>query len=262
MGMSELAAGSAPDSLVIVYDSCNVDAIPDDAQVLMGYVDVYDASGRSIYDLMKARFPNATVISGTVTGVPGVRWCDMETGDLSAPEAATWAYNEIQSGRPVWDPPTIYCQAANGESVKVALADLGLTMGSQVPWAMAWWNDVQDLNPPPPPWPILPPPVCHQFMTIKNTYDMSVALSSWIWPAPPAPPPKPKETQIMFLRNPGPAAVGPVAEGGICLCSPAGAVNLGNSWPTIVAAYESANVPLILINDAALLEKFVAISYH
>jgi hypothetical protein len=66
----------------------------------------------------------------------------------------------------------------------------------------------------------------------------------------------------MFVRNPGPATVGLVAAGGICLCSPSGAVNLGNSWPKIVADYENVNEPMILHNDAVLLKLFVGIAYH
>jgi hypothetical protein len=72
-----------------------------------------------------------------------------------------------------------------------ALAGVGLKMGIDVPWGMAWWNGRQDLLIPPRPWPVLPMPVYHQFQSIYDQYDLWVALPQWLEPSPP-PPPKPK----------------------------------------------------------------------
>ena len=52
----------------------------------------------------------------------------------------------------------------------------------------------------------------------------------------------------MFVRDPG--------SGEICLCSPAGAFNLGNDWPAVQAAYQTAGVPLVVIESATLLARF------
>jgi hypothetical protein len=56
----------------------------------------------------------------------------------------------------------------------------------------------------------------------------------------------------MFVRDP--------ATGEICLCSPAGAVNLGNDWPTILAAYAAVGVQIPIVNDAALQQLFLALN--
>jgi hypothetical protein len=80
--------------------------------------------------------------------------------------------------------------------------------------------------------------------------------------------PGPVMEEVMFVRNPGPGNVagpdgkGGIAAGGICLCSAAGAVNLGNDWPTVQQAYQSAGVPLVLIDSASLLGRFTAIALH
>jgi beta-galactosidase len=58
----------------------------------------------------------------------------------------------------------------------------------------------------------------------------------------------------MFVRNP--------TTGEICLCSPAGAFNLGNDWPTIVAAYAAAGVQIPIVNDADLQQRFQGIASH
>jgi beta-galactosidase len=58
----------------------------------------------------------------------------------------------------------------------------------------------------------------------------------------------------MFVRDPG--------SGEICLCSPAGAFNLGNDWPAVQAAYQAAGVPLVLIESATLLARFSKIALH
>lgn len=63
-----------------------------------------------------------------------------------------------------------------------------------------------------------------------------------------------KEMEEMFVRNPD--------TGEICLCSPAGAVNLGDDWPAVEAAYRSVGVPLVLVESADLQGRFLKISSH
>jgi hypothetical protein len=247
--------------LVVIGDAVAVGTLPENLEVVMGY-DMPDT-----LPLLRARFPNATVLTITTQGAGSYRLCDMETGDLTPAEAAQWAYNEISSGRPKWDPPTIYCQAANGQAVEWALASLGLKLGVDVQWFMAWWNGKPDLAIPPPPWPVLPAPVGHQYLREGEfTYDLSVALSSWVWPTPP-PLPQPKEVDMLLVRNPsaheGGGTIklpdGKVIEPGtICFCGDAGAVNLGNDWPTVQEAYPNSPV----INSASLLERFASIALH
>jgi hypothetical protein len=83
-------------------------------------------------------------------------------------------------------------------------------------------------------------------------------------------PPNPKSEleEGMFVRNPGPGnVVGPggtggIGPGGICLCTAAGAVNLGSDWLAVEKAYQDASVSLVLIDSASLLGRFTAVSLH
>jgi hypothetical protein len=186
-------------TLELIYDAVAFYTIPGTPLVLLGYVDVYDeATGLSIYESMRRRWPGAIVIPITVSGTheltydgKRVRMCDMETGDLTPAGAAQWCYDELNLGAPEWNPPTPYCQAANGLAMMQALSNVGLKMGSQVPWAMAWWNGREDLLIPPKPWPVLPMPVYHQFRSLYDEFDIGCGLDTWITPSPP-PPPKPR----------------------------------------------------------------------
>jgi hypothetical protein len=80
------------------------------------------------------------------------------------------------------------------------------------------------------------------------------------------PPPGPAMEDFMFVRNPGPGNVpgpggqGGIAQGGICMCSPAGAVNLGNDWAQIQQDYDGSKVPLVLHSSQSLLRRFTAIA--
>jgi hypothetical protein len=227
--------------LQIGYDAVSVGTIPDDAELVYWY-DI-----PSTLAAVNARFPDATKIGITTQGAPGFRMCDMETGDLTAPETAQWAYNEVHSGRPIWDKPTPYCQAANCRSVITACADLGLRLGDatdltcDVWWFQAWWNNVPDLGTPAG-WG-LPVPVGHQyFRQGQFTYDISVALSSWVWPAPPTPPkPKVQEAEL-FIRNP--------KSGEVDFISGGKRFNIGahgTGWDDVEASASAQNLPVPLV---------------
>ena len=186
-------------TLQTIYDAVAYYSIPGAPLYLLGYVDVYAyGTGKSIYEIMRERWPGAIVIPITVSGTHEltydghrVRMCDMETGDLTPADAAQWCAEEIELGAPDWAPPTPYLQAANGLAMFQALDDVGLKMGVNVCWGMAWWNGRADLLIPPPPWPVLPMPVYHQFTSVFDQFDIGCGLPKWIEPSPP-PPPKPK----------------------------------------------------------------------
>jgi hypothetical protein len=252
-------------TLTTVYDAVAIGTIPGTPTALLGYVDVWDQqTGMSNYQSLRERWPSAIVAPGTVSGTHDLtydgrrpKWVDMETGDLTASEAATWCYEELELGAPSW--------------------------GEVVPWFGAWWNGVADLAMPPPPWPQLPTPVGHQYARIgppPGLYDMSVVLESWLLaPAPPTPycqaangqamadalaavglrlgeppVPKPKEPEVFFVRNP--------TTGEIDQVSPAGAVNVGNAWPAIQAAYAAAGMVPLVVPSASFQAFYRAISYH
>ena len=264
-------------ALVTCYDAVSIDTIPGSPAACLGYVDVWDEqTGRSNYQSVRERWPEAIVVPITVSGTheltydgKRVRMCDSESGDLSSAGAAQWCYEELELGAPSW--------------------------GEVIPWYMAWWNGVPDLAIPRPPWPVLPAPVGHQYYREGEfTYDMSVVLKRWLMlPAPPTPycqsanglsmqdalaavglrmgeppPPQPKEPPMAtYVRNPGPKPVigaGDVAieAGAICEVSPAGAVNQGASWSEIEEWYAANDVPLPLFNDPVLLGLYAKIAYH
>ncbi|MGH9104648.1 MAG: hypothetical protein ACRDZX_02205 [Acidimicrobiales bacterium] len=62
------------------------------------------------------------------------------------------------------------------------------------------------------------------------------------------------EVGEMFVRNPD--------TGEITLCTASGAVNLGDDWPAVVAAYKAAGVPLVLVESASLQARFLEIASH
>ncbi|HET9059362.1 MAG TPA: hypothetical protein VFN61_05535 [Acidimicrobiales bacterium] len=62
------------------------------------------------------------------------------------------------------------------------------------------------------------------------------------------------EVEEMFVRNPD--------TGEICLCGPSGAVNLGNDWTAVEAAYGAAGVPLVVVESASLQAAFLHIASH
>jgi hypothetical protein len=256
-------------TLQLCFDAVAIATIPVVPTAALGYVDVWDEqTGLSNYQSVRERWPSAIVVPITVQGSHAltydgrrVRMVDMESGDLTATEAAQWCYEEIELGAPSW--------------------------GEVIPWFMAWWNGEPDLVIPPPPWPVLPTPIGHQYARIgppPGLYDTSAVLESWLLlPAPPTPycqaanglamadalaavglrmgeppPPQPKEEEMLFVRDPN---SGP-NDGEICLCSPAGAFNVGNAWTAIKAAYAAAGVPVVLVEDAGLQAAFRAISYH
>jgi len=202
--------------LQIGYDAVGINTVPGSPMAMLGYTDVWDyQTGSWNYQAVAARWPGITVITITTSGQHSgggrrIRMCDMEFKDLSPAGAAQWAYEEIQLGAPSWDPPTISCQAANGLAVSEALDNVGLRMGIDVPWGMAWWNGRVDLLIPPKPWPVLPMPVYHQYLSIYNQYDIWCALPEWVWPTPPPPPkPKAKGTHMLFETN------GVIYDGGV-----------------------------------------------
>jgi hypothetical protein len=230
--------------LMTGYDAVDFYSVPGQPLLLMGYVDVFDeATGLSIYESMRRRWPSAIVIPITVAGTHQltydgrrVRVCDFEYRDLTAAGAAQWAAEELELGAPAWDPPTIYCQAANGLAAFQALAAIDLRMGVDVPWMMAWWNGRPDLLIPPPPWPKLPMPVAHQYLCEYNEFDIFCALPEWATPSPPPPPkPKPKGGHVLFETN------GTIYDGGLALDAAGKVVPCTATYtPNMKTAYDNA----------------------
>lgn len=156
----------------VMYDAVNVNAIPAGATLVAGYVD-----GRyQTIPALRARFPAATIVEITVTGKPGVRVCDCETGDLTPRSAAGWARRELAAGRR----PTIYCNTSTWPAVRAALGD----RAGRVDWWVAHYDNS----------PAIPAgAVAKQYK--NGSYDTSATVPGWPTaqpapiPAPVLPPP-------------------------------------------------------------------------
>jgi len=180
--------------LVVVYDAVAVSTIPQEASIILAYVDGWNPT----YDTCRELFPNATLITVTTGSKPGARICDCETGDDTPYQAALWANNEVRAGRR----PTIYVEIANRPLIVDYLADFGLETGRDVDIFSAWWNNDRQLiqtmpgsNVP------LVGEVGHQFVMVsQNTYDVSVALAAWVPVVPPPPPPPQAIGELMIFQ--------------------------------------------------------------
>ena len=253
-------AAEATPALIYIFDAVAINTEPSWAEYFLVY--------QSTIAPVKARFPNAKKLwristSGDPTAFLDYDGIDSEFGDATEQQAAQWAYNKIHAnlGRPF-----IYIEVANKWIVTAALAALGLEWGRDVDCWLAWWNGR----------PEVPNGIvhgvatgvgnvaCQFFNQSKYTFDASVALASWAIPPPPPPPPPPKPTterETMIVRTPKQitdAKKNVLLAGMICLCSPAGAVNLGDDWPTVQAAYPDEP----LIESGELLARFTSIALH
>jgi hypothetical protein len=170
--------------LPLMYDDVSPYNIPASAGIVAGYVDGLFAWSAAGWDL----FPNALHVPITVLGMPNVKVCDCETGDLSPTGAAQWAATEVQAGRR----PTIYCNTSTLPAVIVALQVFaGLQFMRDVDWWQAQYDGVATLEPY-----YGVTPVAKQFAgypgNSSGPYDVSITNGVWpavVMPPPPAPDP-------------------------------------------------------------------------
>lgn len=163
-----------------MYDAVDVAAIPKDALIVAGYVD----GNWPTYDELVAAVPNAQHVSITVTGKPGARVADCETGDLSPATAAGWAKSEIAAGRR----PCIYYARSTAPQVSAALQNDGIALGEVDYWVADWTGTAH----------VVSGSVATQWADPPKSggnYDISETVGSWPsvpTPGPaPAPPPAP-----------------------------------------------------------------------
>jgi hypothetical protein len=160
-----------------MLDSVDAQLIPVDTPIVAGYIDGWYRWSAADW----ARFPNAQHVTITVTGLPGARVADCESGDLLPGEAAKWAQQEIAAGRR----PTIYVDVSNWYPTIQEVRSLNLDPIFDLDWWVAGYPDVEPTNPTPPNG-----AVAWQYHD-AGPYDVSV--TNGIWPATvgPVPPPAP-----------------------------------------------------------------------
>ena len=103
-----------------MLDSINAARLPVDAVLVGAYVDGHYANEAAV----RARCPQATVVTITVLGTAGANVADCEPGDLTPSSAADWAAREIAAGRK----PTLYCNLSTWPSVQAEVAKRRITV--------------------------------------------------------------------------------------------------------------------------------------
>lgn len=105
-----------------MYDSVTPSAIPQDAEVVAGYIDGRYAWSAADWN----RFPRAVKLTIAVFASHDADVLDVEIGDATPQEAPGWIIRQQARGLTV---PTIYCNTATIGAVRAACA--GLTYN--------WW---------------------------------------------------------------------------------------------------------------------------
>jgi hypothetical protein len=99
-----------------MYDSINVEAIPERAAAVAGYVD----GNWQTYSALRRRFPGVPALAITVHGSLDAHCLDIENGDASDELAAWWVQHQHSAHRPV-----LYMSVGRVASVTAALAAVG-----------------------------------------------------------------------------------------------------------------------------------------
>jgi hypothetical protein len=111
-----------------MYDSIYVANLPAGAGYLAGYVD----GAWPTYAAVKARFPEATVLSVAVFATSDAEACDCEAGDLTPGQVPAWVHRQIGRGE---RRPCVYASVANFPAVLDELRVAGITRAQVRLWA-------------------------------------------------------------------------------------------------------------------------------
>jgi hypothetical protein len=170
-----------------MFDAVDVAAIPADAEIVAGYVD----GNWPTFDALVKAFPNAECVSITVTGKPGARVADCETGDLTPQTAAGWAHSEIAAGRR----PCIYYARSNASTLTAALNASGVAIGDVDFWVADWTGQPH----------LIAGSVATQYAdptTSGGNYDLSETVAGWpVASSSPPAPPQPEEDEVQLYTT-------------------------------------------------------------
>lgn len=177
------------DVLMVDCIGSNVDQAPTDVegQAVAGYAGYLDcAPGYEYipsYEALKAKFPGVPVKSITTqpsSSPTAADVCDVEAGDYSPAQGASWASSKIQAnaGR-----PTVYCSESDLPTCQAEFTKLGHAVTD-----CDWW--VAGFATPPDP---SVPAGCigHQYADM-GTYDVSMVDEAWLTGTAPVPAPAPE----------------------------------------------------------------------
>lgn len=162
--------------MATLYDSTDLAAIPDTAELVGAYVDgKWPTFGAAVL-----RFGPDKVISITTLAKSVARVVDCEEGNASPAEVADWC-KDPSYRVPGFERATVYCPIDLEDAVFAALADVGLTAGD-VDWWFAHWTGEAHLE---------AGSVATQYANPPGSGgDFDLSLTNGIWPAVAPPPPK------------------------------------------------------------------------
>jgi hypothetical protein len=110
-----------------MFDSIDLGAIPEDADAVAGYVD-----GRwPTFHLLASRWPRAHRLSIAVSAHSNADALDIETGDASVDEAASWVRRQHERGL---SRPVLYMSISAATGVLEQLHSSGLSRSSFRLW--------------------------------------------------------------------------------------------------------------------------------
>lgn len=147
----------------LMYDSTTIDAIPAGARLVAGYLD----GDYPTYPQLAVRFPTATRVSITVTGLLFAQVADVETGDLSPASGARWAARKLERG----EHPSLYCNLSTWPVCIRALQAIGLTSADA-----SWWIAHYDDDP------TIPPGAIAKQYSNDQTANLDTSNVAAYWP--------------------------------------------------------------------------------
>ena len=107
---------------VTMYDSVTVADIPLKAAAVAGYVDgLYKT-----FPILQSHFPHAHKLSIAVSAETNARCLDVEKGDATPDQAASWVRRQLKRGEKL---PVVYTSAAYAQSLVNKLDASGLRYG-------------------------------------------------------------------------------------------------------------------------------------
>jgi len=122
-----------PPSQMFMYDDVNVALIPKDAEAVAGYVDGHWKT----WERIVTAFPKARHLSIAVFASDDARCLDVEPGDATPAQAASWVRRQKQRGE---KKPVVYTNASSGQALINALTKAGLRYGVDYLWWSAHYD--------------------------------------------------------------------------------------------------------------------------
>lgn len=117
----------------VMFDSVDIDQIPDHAQAVAGYVGGHFPT----YQHLRGKFPHAHVLSIAVNSTQDAHCLDVEPGDATVPVAAEWVKRQMKRGV---HKPVLYASVSTMQHLIWALNAHGIHRHMVRLWAAHFTN--------------------------------------------------------------------------------------------------------------------------